>query len=296
MTTVRPGDAACVGGRHHGHGEGDCGGELPQLRDPGGDGHVVCWGDDTDGQATPPAAVDGTTGTATAIAAGAGGYHSCAIQEGTGAVVCWGNDIDGESTPPAAVDGTTGTASAIAAGVWHTLAIQQDMPTPTPTSTPTPGTPTPTVTPTPTPTDPIQGEIKLKIQLKFNKPSKDKIQVKIKDWQLPAGVVPTDVTVNVGGAEFTGTLDAEGKFKSPDKRDSITMKQSKKTQLWSITVKRKNNDFAADLWDEGCTNADNPKPGLPVTVPLTIEVGGVAYGRDVDLFYKSKLGKKGTAK
>ena len=131
--------------------------------------------------------------------------------------------------------------------------------------TPTPGTPTPTVTPTPSPTAPIQGEIKTKVQLKFNKPSKDKIQVKIKNWTLPAGVVPTDVTVNVGGAEFTGTLDAKGKFKSLDGRDSIKMKQSKKTQLWKITVKRKNNDFAADLADEGLTNADNPKPGLPVT-------------------------------
>ena len=110
------------------------------------------------------------------------------------------------------------------------------------------------------------------------------------------GVVPTDVTVNVGGAECTGTLDAEGKFESPDRRDSITMKQSKKTQLWQITVKRKKNNFSADLADEGLTDADNPKPGLPVTVPLTIEVGGVVYGRDVDLVYTSKLDAKGIAK
>jgi hypothetical protein len=141
-----------------------------------------------------------------------------------------------------------------------------------------------------------QGEVTVKIQLKFNKPSKDKIQVKIKDWQLPANVVPTAVTVNVGGASFTGTLDAKGKYKSADGRDSILMKQRKKTQLWSITVKRKKNDFAADLADEGLTNADNPKPGLSVTVPLTIEVGGAAYSWDVDLVYKSKLGKKGIAK
>ena len=175
------------------------------------------------------------------------------------------------------------------------------MPTPTPTPaliTPTPRMPTPTpgVTPTPSPIPPIQGEIKAKVHLKFNKPSKDKIGVKVKNWTLPMGVVPTDVTVNVGGAEFTGTLDAKGKFKSPDGRDSIKLKQSKKTQLWKITVKRKNNDFAADLGDEGLTNADNPKPGLPVIVPLTIEVGGGTYSQDVNLFYKSKLGKKGTAK
>ena len=146
-----------------------------------------------------------------------------------------------------------------------------------------------------TPT-PGLGEISVKIQLKFNKPSKDKIQVKVKNWTLPAGVTPTDVTVNVGGAAFTGTLDAKGNFKSLDGRDSIKMKQSRKTQLWRVTVKRKNNDFAAYLADEGCTDADNPKPGLPVTVPLTIEVGGATHSQDVSLVYTSKLGKKGTAK
>jgi endo-1,4-beta-xylanase len=134
----------------------------------------------------------------------------------------------------------------------------------------------------------------VKIQLKFNKPSKDKIQVKIKEWQLPAGVVPTDVTVDVGGAAFTGTLDANGRYKSADGRDSIKMKE--KNGLWKLTVKRKKNDFATSLADEGCTDADNPKPGLPVTVPLIINVGGVAYGQDVDLVYTSKVGKKGTAK
>jgi hypothetical protein len=40
-------------------------------------GAVVGWGLDTDGQATPPDAVNGTSGTATDIAAG--GDHSCAI-------------------------------------------------------------------------------------------------------------------------------------------------------------------------------------------------------------------------
>jgi hypothetical protein len=186
---------------------------------------------------------------------------------------------------------------------WEICMTDVSTPTPTPTVTPT-GTPSPTPTPTgtptgtpaPTPTPTIQGEIKSKIQLKFSKPSKDKIQVKVSNWTLPAGVVPTDVTVNVGGAEFGGALDAKGKYKSPDKRDSIVMKQSKKTQFWKITVKRKNNNFAADLADEGLTNADNPKPGLQVTVPLTIEVGGATYSREMDLVYKSKLGKKGAAK
>jgi len=76
-------------------------------------GPVVAWGYDNSSQATPPASVDGTAGTATAIAAGG---HSCAIQAGSGAVVCWGfaNYGDLDITPPASVDGTAGTAIAIA--------------------------------------------------------------------------------------------------------------------------------------------------------------------------------------
>jgi hypothetical protein len=65
--------------------------------------------------------VDGTSGTATAIAAGY--YHSCAIQAGSDAVVCWGSNFSGQATPPPSVDGTAGTASAISAGTYHTLAI-----------------------------------------------------------------------------------------------------------------------------------------------------------------------------
>jgi hypothetical protein len=85
-------------------------------------GAVVCWGDDSLGQASPPPSVNGTVGTASAIAAG--GLHSCAIQAGSGAVVCWGSDDYGQATPPPSVDGTAGTATAIAAGGQHSLAIR----------------------------------------------------------------------------------------------------------------------------------------------------------------------------
>jgi cysteine-rich repeat protein len=135
-----------------------------------------------------------------------------------------------------------------------------------------------------------------KVGLKFNKPAKDKIEIKIQDWMLPPDVVPSDLRFDLGGAGFTGPLDPKGKYKSPDKRDSATLKQSKKSGLWKLTVKRKKNDFKASLANEGLTDADNPKPGLPVTVPMSVEVDGVVYGEDLELVYKSKTGKSGTAK
>ena len=87
-----------------------------------GASQVICWGDACDGSATPPAAVDGTLGAATAIATGIG--HGCAIAAGTDEVICWGDDSYGQATPPAPVDGTEGTAVAIAAGENHTCAIE----------------------------------------------------------------------------------------------------------------------------------------------------------------------------
>ena len=85
-------------------------------------GPVVGWGDNSSGQTTVPAAVNGTAGTATAIAAG--WSYSCAIQAGSNAVVCWGSNDYGQATPPPSVNGTDGTATAIAAGIWHSCAIQ----------------------------------------------------------------------------------------------------------------------------------------------------------------------------
>jgi hypothetical protein len=72
-----------------------------------------------DGRRRPPA-VDGSGGTATAIAAGA--TFSCAIQAGTQSVFCWGTS--GGATPPAAVTAPAGAALAIAAGNNFACAIE----------------------------------------------------------------------------------------------------------------------------------------------------------------------------
>src|SRR5262249_39906577 len=128
-------------------------------------GVVVCWGSNSVQQTVVPPIVNGTTGTARAIAAG--GFHTCAIAS-TGAPVCWGFDgsgqssvpillligpvVDiaagldhsrairevahvvmwwgsnpsGQSTPPDAVNGVDGTAIAVAAGQYHSCAIQAE--------------------------------------------------------------------------------------------------------------------------------------------------------------------------
>ena len=76
-------------------------------------GAVVCWGNDDDGQSTPPA------DTLVSVSAGisAGGFHTCETRT-TGAVVCWGLDGDGQSTPP------TGVFASVSAGGYHTCGVR----------------------------------------------------------------------------------------------------------------------------------------------------------------------------
>ena len=59
---------------------------------------VVGWGANHYGQSAPPPSVDGTDGTASAIAAGF--VHSCAIESAGGAAVCWGRNDFGQASPP----------------------------------------------------------------------------------------------------------------------------------------------------------------------------------------------------
>lgn len=66
------------------------------------DGTVACWGNNDNGQATPPA---GETFTGITV----GGSHSCGLRA-DGTVVCWGSNANGQSTPP-----TSSTSASIRA-------------------------------------------------------------------------------------------------------------------------------------------------------------------------------------
>jgi alpha-tubulin suppressor-like RCC1 family protein len=102
--------------------EGDVCDSLPTE----GIGRVVGWfgtqAGNSYGQATPPAAIDGSLGFASHVSAGT--RHACAIQAGSGRVICWGDSYNGATTPPAAVDGTAGRAIDIATSAHHSCAIQ----------------------------------------------------------------------------------------------------------------------------------------------------------------------------
>ena len=75
------------------------------------DGTVACWGDNSDGQAKPPAG--------TLISVSASGSHTCGVKT-DGTVACWGDNEYGQTTPP------RGTFASVSAGENHTCALKTD--------------------------------------------------------------------------------------------------------------------------------------------------------------------------
>lgn len=74
-------------------------------------GNLLCWGRNSDGQATPP------TGTFTQVSGGY--YHSCGLRT-TGTIACWGANAQGQSTPP------TGTFLQVGVGREHSCGVRTD--------------------------------------------------------------------------------------------------------------------------------------------------------------------------
>jgi hypothetical protein len=75
------------------------------------DGTIACWGDDSVGQATPPA------GTFTAVSAGSSA--ACGLKT-DGTIACWGDNSYGEASPPA------GKFTSLSAGGNYACGIRAD--------------------------------------------------------------------------------------------------------------------------------------------------------------------------
>ena len=72
-------------------------------------GEVVCWGDDSTGQSSPPGGEF--------VSISAGRDYTCGLRT-DGEVVCWGNDSAGQSSPP------DGEFMSISAGAEHACGLQ----------------------------------------------------------------------------------------------------------------------------------------------------------------------------
>jgi alpha-tubulin suppressor-like RCC1 family protein/fibronectin type 3 domain-containing protein len=77
--------------------------------------HIIGWGDNIDGELTPPAGLTGV------VAITAGTYDSVALKS-DGTVIEWGTNLFGQAIPPAGLSGVV----AISAGAYHNLALKSD--------------------------------------------------------------------------------------------------------------------------------------------------------------------------
>jgi len=145
--------------------------------------------------------------------------------------------------------------------------------------------------------EPLDGAVKLKIGLRFDKPQKDSVALGIKGLVLRDGfsAAGADLLVDVGGTALDAQLDDKGRYKSADKRDRLKLKQKKRDGTWQLKLTRKKNDFDAAFGDEGLLDEDNQE-GKSATVPLSLEAGGSTFTADQDVTYRSKAGKNGKAK
>ena len=95
---VSPATAIAVGGAH-------------SCAIQAGTSAVVCWGDDTDGQASPP--------TNAFVQVTAGVDFTCG-RKVNGAVLCWGDNASGQTGAP------TFAFSTVSSGTGHTCGIRTD--------------------------------------------------------------------------------------------------------------------------------------------------------------------------
>ena len=73
-------------------------------------GGAACWGDDSEGQSSPPG------GRFASVSAG--GFHTCGVRE-SGVVACWGSNSEGQSAPPGGRFESVSAGGAHTCGVWY---------------------------------------------------------------------------------------------------------------------------------------------------------------------------------
>jgi hypothetical protein len=103
------------------------------------------------------------------------------------------------------------------------------------------------------------------------------------------------VTVDIGGAQASFTLDAKGRGTTPPNTCKLSYK--KKTGLWTYTAKLKNGSWATQWETYGLSNVTTTaKAGVSVTLPVVLEIGDETFAGEKTLLYKAKAGKSGSAK
>jgi len=102
------------------------------------------------------------------------------------------------------------------------------------------------------------------------------------------------VTVNVGGALATFTLNAKGSSKTST--NSCKLSYAKKTEVWTLTASLRKGSWATVWAAYGVTNATTARAGVTVTMPVGLTIGTGAFAGEESLTYKATADKSGSLK
>jgi hypothetical protein len=139
---------------------------------------------------------------------------------------------------------------------------------------------------------------KLQAKANFAKAQADSCSLKA-TLDIGTGFNPTNgtITLDVGGADISYTLDAKGKGIGTGAYGSCKLSHNKKSGLWTFNTNLKNGSWQTAWQDSGLTNSTTPKVGQPISLPLVLAVGdGIAFTNDCPVTYRASLNKSGTAK
>ncbi|HVM60706.1 MAG TPA: choice-of-anchor tandem repeat GloVer-containing protein [Verrucomicrobiae bacterium] len=100
------------------------------------------------------------------------------------------------------------------------------------------------------------------------------------------------VTVDIGGAQESFTLNAKGSSKSPT--NSCILSYAKNTKVWTLTASMKYGSWATQWETYGVTNATTSKIGVTVTLPVTVVISNQTFATETTLNYKAAFDKSGT--
>ena len=131
------------------------------------------------------------------------------------------------------------------------------------------------------------------LHFNFKKANKDKFMV---SGQLPALDGPADgvvVTVNIGGATQTFTLDRKGRSRVGG--DTFALIGRPKNGRVKFQVQLKKGDFSDEMADEGMDGTEDAKKESR-TIDVSILVGEALYETTLTVNYTAKTGKTGIAK
>ena len=113
---------------------------------------------------------------------------------------------------------------------------------------------------------------------------------------LPNGYIAAgkSVTVDIGGAQASFTLNAKGRGVSS--QGTSRLKFNKKADDWTVTVTLNKGHWQIPWAADGLLNAAVPKPGTPVTLTGVVLIDDQAFAADKTLHYTAKAGKSGVAR